>query len=116
MLQTSQSSTYKYKGSSHTSKKKRRKITYTINDGSKDRLVHKVLRCFKGLTHKQIVEGTQRYNKTKKPVSVTTIRNWYTPVKDGGTRYPRAHTMDACLKSHGYELDIKDSSTGKLVE
>lgn len=76
------------------------------HDARKDRLIFEVQRALKGLTYKEMCEGTETDNKQKKPVAINTVRKWWIPVDKGGTRYPRAHTMDRILMAHGLKLGI----------
>jgi hypothetical protein len=81
-------------------------------DLSKDRLVHKVLHLFAGMSPREVTDGTEMWGSDEdRPVATATVRSWRRPVKAGGTRYPRAHTMNRVLWAHGYELTITRRKT-----
>lgn len=67
--------------------------------GEKDRLVFEVLRSVRGLSNSEAA-GTA--------CSPATIRNWRLPLSSGGTRYPRAITLNAVLHAHGKKLGVVD--------
>lgn len=77
-----------------------------IHDPTKDRLTFRVLRLIAGETARQAVEGTAATDEAGRGISPSTVRNLRRPVKDGGTRYPRASTLTRLCEAHGCRLDI----------
>ncbi len=65
----------------------------------KDRMVFETLRAIRDLSNKEAAEGA---------CSAATIRAWRIPPTKGGTKYPRAITMNAVLHRHGKRLGVVD--------
>ena len=65
----------------------------------RDRLTFETLRACRGESNKDAAGGV---------VSPSTIANWRRPVRDGGTRFPQAITLNAVLHAHGKKLGIID--------
>lgn len=67
--------------------------------GEKDRLVFEVLHSVRGMDCKEAAGNA---------CAPGTIRNWRLPLSRGGTRYPRAITLNAVLHAHGKKLGVVD--------
>ncbi len=67
--------------------------------GEKDRLVFEVLRSVRGLSNTEAAGDA---------VAPGTIAAWRRPLRDGGTKYPRAISLNAVLHAHGKKLGVVD--------
>lgn len=86
----------------------------TREDIAKDRLTFSVIRYLSGKSPRQAVAGTEQDNQDQRPIAEGTVRNLRRPIKDGGTRYPRASTLTRLLEAHGASLEVvKDGKVWK---
>lgn len=100
-------------------KKRKQRVGSKVTPNSmiRDRLIfklqHEVLR---GMTVKEIVESTEKSSDYGARVSQSAIRKWYLPVRDGGTRFPRAHTMERVALAHGFSLEFRRVTPAQRTE
>lgn len=90
---------------SATSKKKAKAKVHV--PGTRDRQMFALLRIVQG--HK----GTDVASRAK--ISPSTVYKWRKHPKDGGTVYPKMHTMELVLSAFGYTLEVvkKDNKKEK---
>ena len=74
-----------------------------IHRPEQDRLVFEVLRLIREMSPADVAKRAS-YGRGMGRVSAQTIRKWRLPVKDGGTRYPQAITLQAVARAAGCEL------------
>lgn len=75
------------------------KIKKLIGD-DRDVLIFEVLRLCRDASAEEIAR--------KSNISSQTIRNWRKPLKNGGTRYPRAQSLNKVLLAFGYRLCVRE--------
>jgi hypothetical protein len=89
---------------------RRRKPRLVVVNAVHSRAVFQLQRALKGLSYKEMVDGTNasdpnpkhRTLKDKRPVCTATVKKWWT----GETLYPREYTMSRVLAAHGLKMVI----------
>lgn len=64
----------------------------------RDRDVFDVLSVIKNYGAREVAD--------RSGVSTSTVYNWRRPLEEGGTRYPRYHTMHTILRAFGHKFKV----------